>query len=103
EFRREHRAFPAPTRMRPAHPRPLARRARMLRYARAELRSLPLPRQATRVDNAQRLVREFHEAFALPAPERPTLDGFPGDLRVRLTRTPANDQERTHARQIIGA
>jgi predicted HAD superfamily Cof-like phosphohydrolase len=70
----------------------------MLQYARADLRSLPVPRQPKRVDNAQFLVREFHEAFALPAPERPTLDGFPGDLRVRLIEEEAEEFRQAVAR-----
>jgi predicted HAD superfamily Cof-like phosphohydrolase len=55
------------------------------------LRTLPLLRQTTRVDRAQGLVREFHEAFELPAPVRPTLNGFPGALRVRLIEEEAEE------------
>ncbi|MBI4495077.1 MAG: hypothetical protein HY690_20065 [Chloroflexi bacterium] len=37
------------------------------------------------------MVREFHQAFALGASERPTLEGFPGELRVRLIEEEARE------------
>ena len=36
------------------------------------------------MDTFQSMVREFHQACGLGAPDHPTLEGFPGPLRVRL-------------------
>lgn len=43
------------------------------------------------MNREQAMVREFHRRFGLPAPDRVTLDQFPGPLRVRLIQEEAEE------------
>lgn len=51
----------------------------------------------------QAMVREFHQRFGLLAPERPSLEEFPGDLRVRLIQEEASElAEAVRQRDVVG-
>ncbi len=43
------------------------------------------------MDECQAMVREFHQACGLIAPDHPTLDQFPGQLRVSLIQEEARE------------
>lgn len=43
------------------------------------------------MDKFQRSVHEFHQMCGLGYPERPSLEGFPGELRVRLIEEEADE------------
>ncbi len=43
------------------------------------------------MNDSQAMVREFHEAFGLIAPDHPTLDEFPGRLRIQLIEEEARE------------
>lgn len=55
------------------------------------------------MDSFQRMVLEFHQACGLGAPERPTLEGFPGPLRIGLIEEEAAEfAQATMAGDMVG-
>ncbi len=55
------------------------------------------------MNGSQAMVREFHVACGLPAPDRPTLDAFPGDLRISLIEEEAAElAEAVHEGDMVG-